>query len=579
LPLLSQGQLDGSEARETRDHVATCAWCQRELRDLDFLRDELRRLDERDTSLNAPSSSTSSSASTAASTSRPLARESIRAHVLRALDGDLTTERATDGATENTFENTVENTSEAPARPTERWLLPRQLGRLAPIAAVLLIALLAGTVFLPPQLTRLLTSAPQAFSTGPFERVPLPVVPGADTTGLVPSPREPATAFVCAAPPQPDPTSAPVSGAISLWITHNAGQTWSRAPLPEVSGVYCGVDPAWDGSHRVVMSISSDVLYQNAPACAHSRVFLSEDDGATWRSISVTSLAPPVSQVLGCFAKVTARHLYLGILVITNGNQRRLILERSDDDGQTWQRADQGLAALTPIRLAQPLDATGEALVTLLPTTSGGITQGDYWVTYDAGAHWQRVPSDPSPDAPFISGYSELPLTEPALADASRACHCVFVVNSYNVFNQRPYATRDLVHLTPLPPLPVKGASAQFSGVYATVGMTGDGRLLALGPAPDDDLSALLRGLQHAKAPPALWMWDTHTGRWSVARTQLPCPSPQDCYRMPFPLIGVSVSAGANGQPPGTWFWLSGQASGDNGPPIGPYYRVFIPAS
>jgi hypothetical protein len=173
-----------------------------------------------------------------------------------------------------------------------------------------------------------------------------------------------------------------------------------------------------------------------------------------------------------------------------------------------------------------------------------------------------------------------LPLTEPALADASRACHCVFVVNPYNVYNQRPYATRDLVHWTPLPPLPVKGASAQVSGVYAAVGMTGDGRLLALGPDPDADLSALIKGIgSSTKAPPALWIWDTHTGRWSVARTQLPCLRPQDCFQLPFLLAGVSVSAGANGQPPGTWFWLNGQAaSGDNGPPIQTYYRLFIPA-
>jgi hypothetical protein len=51
------------------------------------------------------------------------------------------------------------------------------------------------------------------------------------------------------------------------------------------------------------------------------------------------------------------------------------------------------------------------------------------------------------------------------------------------------------MHWTPLPPLPVAGASAGFSGVYATLGIIGDGRLLALGPDPGADLSSLIGGI------------------------------------------------------------------------------------
>jgi hypothetical protein len=121
----------------------------------------------------------------------------------------------------------------------------------------------------------------------------------------------------------------------------------------------------------------------------------------------------------------------------------------------------------------------------------------------------------------------------------------------------------------------VKGASTQVSGVYAIWGMTGDGRLLALGPDPDDGVPAHIdfNGL-FDKAPPALWLWDTHTGRWAVARTRLPCQNPENCYGLPYILIGVSVSAGANGQPPGTWFWISAGGTGTTH-----LFRLFIPTA
>jgi hypothetical protein len=164
-------------------------------------------------------------------------------------------------------------------------------------------------------------------------------------------------------------------------------------------------------------------------------------------------------------------------------------------------------------------------------------------------------------------------MTEPALADASPACQCVILVNTFNVFNQRAYSTRDLIHWTLAPPLPVKGAGARVSGVYATLGMTGDGRLLALGPDPDAGVPALIGGIgPFTNAPPALWMWDTQTGRWAVARTQLPCQNSANCYGLSYDLIGVSIVSGAAGQPPGTWFWIRAGGSGH-------YWRVFIPAA
>jgi hypothetical protein len=457
------------------------------------------------------------------------------------------------------------------------------------VLIAVIVVLSQATFTLPPPIARLLTPAPTRtptpgqFSTGAFEPVPLPDVPDANTTWLTPSPRDRATAYTCATPPQPGPPSDAVSGPISLWVTHTAGQTWSRAPLPAVRGTWCEVDSAQDGSARMTVSVTGSALDQNAPSCAHSQFFLSEDDGASWRAIVHPALALAGYTAADCSFGATARHLFMtswffSTAVGQNGSsQSASVLERSDDGGRTWLRADDGLPDGSGGGFVRPLDATGETFVTRALINSGEIvTKADFWVSHDAGAHWRRVPSEPLPGPPFVVQSDMALMTEPALADASRACHCDFLVYPYNVFNHRSYSSRDLAHWTAVPPLPVKGASAQFSGVYATVGMTGDGRLLTLGPDPDADLSALIGGIgPFTNAPPALWLWDTHTGRWEVARTRLPCSSSVDCYRLSFSLIGVSVDAGATGQPQGTWFWIST----GGGPWAGPYFRLFIPAA
>ena len=258
-------------------------------------------------------------------------------------------------------------------RLSTRGKLARALiAALAVIVAVIVV--LPRTNFtLPPQITRLLTPAPTQtptpgrFTTGAFEQVPLPDDPTATTSAVIPSPHDPSTAYTCAFPVQATSGGDPTSGEISLWITHDAGQIWSRAPLQDSVGTYCDVETAMDGSHRVALSVSNLALDQNGRACAHSHFYVSEDDGATWRAIEHTSVAPAVSQYGDCVLHVTARHLFLETSFSNNGDYGHTILERSDDGGQTWQRADHGLENVGIQWYAQPLDSSGESLVALIP--------------------------------------------------------------------------------------------------------------------------------------------------------------------------------------------------------------------
>jgi hypothetical protein len=474
---------------------------------------------------------------------------------------------------------------------TKRLSTRGKLARGLVVALAVIVALVTflprANFTLPPQITRLLTPAPTLtptpgrFSAGQLEQVPLPVVPNTTTSAVMPSPHDPSTAYTCAFPVQLDPNTGVPSGEISLWITHDVGQTWGRAALPKVIGTNCDVESALDGSPRVTLSVANYALDQNAQACAHSRFFLSEDDGATWRSIEHTSLAPAVSQYGDCFLRVTAKHLFLETYVSNDGDQGHSILERSDDGGRTWLRADLGLEALHISWFAQPLEATGETLFTFVTDYSGGVlTQSDLWMTHDAGASWRRVgPAQlpaPAKDGRPISNI----LTEPPLTDGSQACHCVFGVSYPEGYaplvGEHLYLTRDLAHWTLLPPIPVKGTSALRSGVYQTLGMTADGRLLALGPDPLEGVPAFPdHNGQVSGPPPALWAWNTHTGRWDVAHTHMPCEDLQNCYVY---TTGVSVAIGASGKPIGTYFWVTSQVgSSVNGPPIQTCYRLNVP--
>jgi photosystem II stability/assembly factor-like uncharacterized protein len=452
---------------------------------------------------------------------------------------------------------------------TQRLSLRGKLARAFIVALAMIVALIVllprSTFTLPPQLTQLLTPAPPSFSTSAFERVHPPVDPGADTTWLTPSPRNPATAFDCAYPRQ---TGGPVSGAMTLWVTHDVGQTWSRIALPEVTGTYCEVDAALDGSQRLVMSAANAALAKSDHVCANSRFYLSDDDGTTWRSIVPPSLAPPVSQNSDCFMLVTAKHLFL----TTVGNAN---FERSDDGGQTWQRADYGLPDGAARGFPQLLDATGETLITF-DTPYDAAGRLTLWMSPDAGANWRAEsvawPTPLRGSGPIEDLFTEGPLG--ALPSTPQACHCVVGV-SYGAVGEHLYLSQNhtqLTQWTPLPPLPVKGASAERSGVYRVLGLTADGRLLVVGADLDAGVPEILAGVAVSGPLPRLWAWNTHTGRWELAPTQLPCQDLYTCVgddARAVPPAQVSIRLDANGRLAGTSLWFI----------LGGWRRLSIPAS
>jgi hypothetical protein len=481
----------------------------------------------------------------------------------------------------------------------KRLSLRAKLARALVIVLAVIVALITflphASFTLPPQITRLLTPAPTQtqtpgrLSAGQLEQIPHPPVSDAATSIIAPSPQDPETAYTCMSPVQNAPATGLIPSEISLWVTHNMGRTWSHIALPGAIGTYCFVETARDGSSRVVMSVGNAALDQSAQPCAHDQYFVSDDSGVTWRAIQHTTLAPAAGFNGNCYLWATTRHLFMSTYIGGNSDQSGLsqehsFLERSDDGGRTWQRADHDLGStISGSWYAQPLDATGETLFTFLTNYSGPVLiQSNLWISHDAGATWRRVAAS---DLPTLTRGGQ-PITdmftEAQVSGGPQACHCVFGVSypegsAPYIIGQHLYLSRDFAHWTLVPPIPVKGTSALRSGVYNTLGMTVDGRLLALGPDPQEGVPALPdHDGQVSGTPPALWAWNTHTGRWELAPTHIPCEDLQSCFVYP---TAVSVAMGASGILVGTYFWVSVQTgSGVNGPPSQAYYRLYIPA-
>ena len=207
----------------------------------------------------------------------------------------------------------------------------------------LLVLLPRSSFTLPPAIARLLTPAPTAtpqpghFTAGQWVQVAGPPVQTAEYYDLLASPVDPLTAYTCTIPVPSDPSSPYSARPVTVWVTHDGGVRWTQAALPPIMGTACEVSPARDGSHRVTLSVTDDVLDQHAQACAHSQYFLSEDDGATWRRLQHPSIAPPISQSGVCTLSAAGHHLYVSASVY-NDNQGRSFLERSDDGGLSWAR-------------------------------------------------------------------------------------------------------------------------------------------------------------------------------------------------------------------------------------------------
>ena len=418
------------------------------------------------------------------------------------------------------------------ATHTAHGFWPSVAALLAMVLATLVILGSAGcdastpaSVFSPSSMVY--RSAPHRLPSSPWEKIALPEDPSA-ITGLAISPTNPNVIFACTGRP------------LSLWRSTDAGATWMKYAPTLATGFQCYFSFAPDDPQR--MTLQAAMPGQDTQACVRDTFYLSHDGGTTWRQLPPhTSIAPGGTAVGSCDLQVTRHHLFLHYYYeVTTQSPQLSMLERSDDDGVTWTRADHGLGddalyfmpevgpgetlALTVVRMPAVIDPTA-------------IKGAELWTSPDAGETWRQVSTLPIGAGTFLWPSRQGTNSGEAGQAWPMPDHPFYALEAEQIpsilYRERALMSGDGQHWTLLPPLPVSGASAEHPGILQALAALPDGRLAVWGPDPHGSVPP--RDGQvldtHTEVMQAfwLWLWSPATQRWQAFSAPLPTPARESC--------------------------------------------------
>ena len=222
-----------------------------------------------------------------------------------------------------------------------------------------------------------------------WEQIALPT-PVSDTQDFVVSPVDPAMLFDCSADLQlagpGGSTSSPQP--LTLWRSTDTGAHWTRSTLQLGSGTQCLISIAPDDPSRMTLQVTPSEL--GTQPCAQDAFYLSGDSGVTWRALPPhTSIAPTSAGYGWCDLQVTAHHLFLAYTYdLGSPAQEVSLLERSDDDGITWTRADRGLGTDALFFMPEIGPGNTLAMPVVHPSTQAEPYAAELWTSPDAGQTW-----------------------------------------------------------------------------------------------------------------------------------------------------------------------------------------------
>ena len=414
------------------------------------------------------------------------------------------------------------------ARPITRrsWIgWSEAWGRVSPVALLLLALVGAGcgsssaAISLAPT-SSLTRQAPQRLASSDWEQVALPAV-ATDIQGVAVSPADPGVILACAGRP------------LALWRSTDAGAAWTRYAPTLGAAIQCNISFAPDDARLVTLQAAQPA--SDSQACARDSFFLSDDGGATWRELPPhTSIAPATSAIGSCDLIVTRHHLFLHYFYeMTPQSPQRSLLERSDDSGQTWTRADRGLGDDALYFMPQVgLDETPTLALTVIRMPAdyrpGAALDTELWTSADAGQTWRQVSVLPVGAGTFL--WSSWPRS--AVRAWPSPAHPFYALEAEQIpsalYRERALMSMEGQRWTLLPPLPVPGATAERPGILQALAALPDGRLAIWGPDPQGSVpgAAVI-----PREIPAfwLWLWSPATQRWQVYPSPLPTSASEGC--------------------------------------------------
>ena len=400
-------------------------------------------------------------------------------------------------------------------RRSTRWF---SCGALLLVIALTCTSCASSSVSLLAPSSSVSLQSPHHLNASAWEQLAIPAA-SADMRGVEVAPADPATIFACSAQP------------MALWRTTDAGSHWARYAISLDLQDQCYFSIAPDDPQRVTFQVSR--LGDDAQPCAHDSFYLSDDGGAYWRPLpSHASIAPANVSFGSCDLHVTQKHLYLAYSFEVSAQAPQVsLLERSDDNGATWVRADHGLG--DDALFFMPEVGSGETLAVSVthfpaqaPTTPIAT---NLWTSVDAGQTWRQTSALPDGVGPFL--WSSWPKHGNRWPTPDHPFYALEHEQlPSDLYRERVLMSGDGHGWTLLPPLPVSGASAERPGVLQTLSALPDGRLAVWGPDPQGGIptsdSSTTLGQFSAFW---VWFWDPTTQHWQVLPSQLKTPARESC--------------------------------------------------
>jgi len=414
-----------------------------------------------------------------------------------------------------------------------------------------------------------MVSQPAAhLTTVDWEKIPLPA-PASQSKDFSADPTDPERLLVCGHSSLEKSTiqgEITARGLVAIWLTHDAGKTWTQSQSPAMSGTYCWISRAPDNAQRLAVLIERPSSLK--PRCSEYTVLLSDDNGASWHATPTTFSATEDAVQYCSHGALTVRgRLFLSTNWSTGQKESdsHTSLVRSDDGGRHWSEIGADAAQFLHSRPTSLADGT-------LLTIRWPLQQEDQEnpgalsASPDRGDSWrplsvlQGIVSDQAL-APFGATSASATVERPLYLSAGShiPSRKLYLITAEIVDNG---------HWAYLPPVPVRGTSADHIGLTSILSVTESGKLLAFGVNPQTGVQTD-KPLEEQFDQQWLWSWDPHTQRWTSLTPLLPVAwqtCSEDCWR-------ASLTQSATSQQ--TALWVRGSIDGNNANEL---YRLSLPA-
>jgi hypothetical protein len=224
--------------------------------------------------------------------------------------------------------------------------------------------------------------------------------------------------------------------------------------------------------------------------------------------------------------------LYLAYSFETSAQSPQVsLLERSDDNGVSWVRADRGLGddALFFMPEVGPGETLAMTVIDMQTHASSTDAGTGLWTSTDNGQMWRQASALPEDVGTFL--WSSSPTRGNKWPTSDQPFYALEHEQiPSDLYRERVLMSGDGQNWTLLPPLPVSGASAERPGVLQALSALPDGRLAVWGPDPQGGIPASDSSTTLGQLPAFwVWLWDPTTQQWQVLPTPLKTPASEGC--------------------------------------------------